>query len=661
VFTSRVFELPLFDAGAPTSFRLFLTQALAGKGSVTVFYSDGFPNTYEEWGIQLDRLAWGEGEVDLAVGDFLYSALRPDDVIVRARDQYRLRGGRFDYRVGATSLRLFVGDPRFFRQLPDQTVEEPGLAGLEFMRRTGLWTWSAGLTLVADATLLDGPETEDLGVVAVRAHRSFWDDGTAFADLELTDDGALGGRAGAQLRAPVGVITGYIYGYDDGFPWLYPVYRPGERGIDLSGTYRASASTTLYGRLNWLEDSAVDPRDEIQGYVGTSWFLGDNRPSLMLEFSRNDLATDVESIAPRDRTSDRLVVGVNGSTMTSFLSARLEQVWESGTGARDRTQLTAFWRRGLRFERFIDMSAVVQREQDGDLGVTVDGFVERPVRGYWNLIAGLGVAYQHLGSEDLGEGVLRLGVARRMVGNGLSLRVEGIVPFSIGLERADLRREQVSVDVSYVLDWRRVEDIRAAWAPLLAPRSFGFIEGRVTLNGDPVDGVRVLLDGAYGATTGADGRFRVRRVPVGPVALGIDLGQLSPRVSVVGNPTQVIDVRSVGGLPVEIHLEETSLLQGAVVRCTPDGDLAPVQGARLIVTNDNEVREGTTSHLGAFQFDRLPPGEYELTLDPSSVEPPLAPDDGARWTLDLTDADVTGFVIRVGCGDDGRTIGGRAR
>lgn len=661
MFTSRVFELPLFDAGAPTSFRLFLTQAIANAGAVTVFYSDGFPDTYEEWGVQLDRVAWGEGEVDVAVGDVLYTALRPDDVIVRARDQYRLLGGRFDYRVGATTLRLFAGDPRFFRELPDRTVEEPGLVGMDLMRRVGLWTWSAGLNVVADATRVDRPDTDDLGVIAFRAHRSFWDDGTAFADVELTDDGALGGRAGAQLRGPVGVVTGYLYSYDDRFPWLYPVYRPGERGIDLSGTYRASSATTLYGRLTWLEDSAIDPRDEIQGYVGTSWFLGDNRPSVILEYSRNDLATDPESIAPRDRTSDRLVVGVNGATMTSYLSARLEQVWESGTGARDRTQLTAFWRRGLRFERFIDMSAVVQREQDGDLGVTVDGFLERPIRGRWNVIAGLGVAYQHLGSEELGEGLLRLGVARRIVGNGLSLRVEGVVPFSIGLERADLRRDQVSVDVAYALDWRGVEDIRAAWAPLLAPRSFGSLEGRVTLNGEPVDGVRVLLDGAYGATTQSDGRFRVRRVPVGPVTVGVDLDQFSPRVSVVGNAMQTVDVRPSDGLPVEIRLEETSLLQGAVVRCVRDGALDPVHGARLIVTGDDDEREAFTSHLGAFQFDRLPPGIYELALDPASVDPAPHPGDDTSWTIDLTDADVTGFVIRLGCGDEGRSIGGRAR
>ena len=656
-----MFELPLFDAGAPTSFRLFLTQALGDGGTVTAFYSDGFPDTYEEWGVHLDRLAWASGEVDLAFGDFLYTALRPDDVVIRSRDQYRLRGGSIDYRVGRTALRVLAGGPRFFRQLPGRTVEDPGLVGLELMRRFGLWTWSAGLTVVGDATRLDRDLTDDLGVIAVRAHRSFWDDGTAFADLELTDDGALGGRAGAQLRAPVGVVTGYVYRYDDRYPWLYPVYRPGERGIDVSGTFRASAATTLYGRLNFLESSTVDPRDEVQGYVGTSWFLGDNRPSLVVEYSRNDLATELESIAPRDRTSDRLVVGLNGSTMTSYLSARLEQVWEAGTGARDRTQLTAFWRRGLRFERFVDLSAVVQREESGDLGATVEGFVERPIRGRWNVIAGMGVAYQHVGAEDVGEGILRLGLGRRIAGNGLSVRVEGVVPFSIGLERADLRRDQVSIDVSYVLDWRRTEDIRAAWAPVLSPRSFGSIEGRVTMNGEPVDGVRVLLDGAYGATTGPDGRFRVRRVPVGPVSVGVDLGQFSPRISVVGDVVQTVDVRPSDGLPVEIRLDETSVLQGAVVRCTADGAVEPVRDARLILAGDDQERDGVTSPLGAFQFDRLKPGVFELLLDPSSVKPPLQPGDDARWTLDLTDSDVTGFVIRVGCGEDRRTTGGRNR
>ena len=449
--------------------------------------------------------------------------------------------------------------------------------------------------------------------------------------------------------------------FDEGFPWLYPVYRPGEKGVDLSATYHAGSSLTTFGRVTYLDDSAVDPRDQIQGYVGASWFLGDNRPSVLLEYSRNDLATDLASIAPRDTTSDRLVLGLNGSTNTDFLSARLEQVWESGDGAQDRSQLTAFWRRGLRFERFVDVSAVVQREQTGDLGATLDGFVERPIRGRWSVIAGLGVAYQHFEASDRGEGVLRLGVARRMTGNGLALRVEGLVPFSIGLDRANLRQNQVAVNLSYILDWRRPSDIRAAWAPLLAPHSFGPLEGRVTLNGEPVGGVPVLIGGAYAATTGSNGLFRVRRVPTGPVTVAVDLAQFSPRITVVGNVSQTVDVRSSGTVPIEIELEETGLLQGAVVRCDADGVMDPIHRARLRVTGNGDQRETTTSPLGAFQFDGLTPGRYELILDPSSVDPPLGPRDQSRWTFDLSETDVTGFLIRIGCGPDGRTTASTGR
>lgn len=651
--TSRIFELPLFDAGAPSSFRLFFNQSLAEEAEVTAFFSDGFPDTYQEFGVQLDRLVWGPGEVDLAVGDFLYSALRPDDVAVLRRDMYRLRGGRFNYRVGATSLRLFAGEPRFFRQLPDRSVDTPGFAGFDVQRRVGLWSLGGGLNYLRDATLLFEAEPEDMAVFALRAHRSFWSDGTLFADLELTDDGAPGGRAGAQIRGPVGVVTGFLYSYDDRFPWLYPVYRLGEKGIDVSATYHASSSLTTFGRLTYLDDSVVDPHDEIQGYVGASWFLGDNRPSVLVEYSRNDLATDLASIAPRDRTSDRFVVGLNGSTNTGYVSARLEQVWESGTGARDRSQLTAFWRRGLRFERFVDVSAVVQREQNGDLGATVDGFVERPIRGRWSVIAGLGVAYQHFETSDRGEGLLRLGVARRMTGNGLALRAEALVPFSIGLERANLRRNQVSVNLSYILDWRRTSDIRAAWAPLLAPHSFGSLEGRVTLDGEPASGVPVLIGGSFGATTGSDGFFKVRRVPIGPVTVGVDLSRFSPRIGVAGEVSQTVDVRPSGAVPIEILLEETSLLQGAVVRCGSEGAIDPVPGAEFHLTRNGDGYDATTSALGAFHFDRLSPGRYELILDPSSIDPPLGPRDQTRWTIDLTETDVTGFVIRINCESGG--------
>jgi hypothetical protein len=628
---------------------LFFNQHLAHGSEITAFYSDGFPDTYEEIGVQLDRLPLGGGEAEVAVGDYLYSALRPDDVVVLSRDQYQLRGAAVGYRVGLTALRLFGGQARFYRQLPDRTVEASDLFGAEMQRRFGLWALGAGVSVVGDATLLDQPDPDDVGVFALRAHRSFWDDGTLFADLELTEEGAPGGRAGAQYRRQVGVVTGFVYSYDDRFPWLYPVYRPGEAGVDVSATYHATSSLTTFGRVTYLDDSVVDPRNEVQGYLGASWFLGDNRPSMLVEYSRNDLATDPKSIAPRDRTSDRLVVGLNGSTNAGYLSARFEQVWQSGTGARDRTQLTTFWRRGLRFERFVDLSAVVQREQNGDLGATVEGFVERPIRGRWGVIAGVGAAYQHFEAEDRGDGILRLGVSRRMTGNGLSLRVEGVIPFSIGLERANLRRNQVAVNLSYILDWRATSDIRAAWAPLLAPNSFGPAEGRVTLDGEPVGGVPVLIDGAYGATTGSDGRFTVRRIPVGPVSVSVDLSRFSPRISVAGDASRTVDVRPSGGVPIHIPLEETSLLQGAVVRCSANGALDPVRGARLRVRRDGDEHEATTSALGAFQFDRLKPGEYELALDPSSVDPPPEPLRESSWLFDLTESDVTGFVIRIGC------------
>ncbi len=658
MFTSRVFNLPLFDAGAPTAFRLFFNQNIANGAEVTAFFSDGFPDTYEEFGVQLERLTWGSGEADLALGDFLYSALRPDDVVVLSRDQYRLRGGRFDYRAGATSLRLFAGEPRFFRQLPDRKVVVPGFAGLDVQRRVGLWSVGGGVNYLGDATLLGQVKPEDMAVFALRAHRSFWSDGTLFADLELTDEGAPGGRAGAQVRGPAGVVTGFLYSFDDRFPWLYSVYRPGETGVDVSATYHPNSTLTTFGRVTYLDDAVVDPRDEIQGYIGASWFFGDNRPSLLVEYSRNDIATDLASIAPRESTSDRLVAGVNGSTNTAFLSARLEQVWESGSSAENRSQLTVFWRRGLRFEKFVDMSAVVQRKESGDLGTTVDGYVERPIRGRWSVIAGLGVAYQHYEASDLGEGVVRLGVARRMTDHGLALRIEGIVPFSIGLERAHLVRNQVAVNLSYMLDWRQPADIRAAWAPILAPHSFASLEGQVTLEGEAVGGVPILINGAYGATTASDGFFKVRRVPVGPVRVSVDLSQFSPRISVAGDVSQTVDVRPSGGVPIEIRLENTSLLQGAVVRCDADGAVVPIRNARLRVTRIiGDEYETTTSALGAFQFDRLTPDRYELILDPSSVNPPLGPQDQSRWTLDLTETDVTGFLIRIGCGPDGHTTG----
>jgi len=46
---------------------------------------------------------------------------------------------------------------------------------------------------------------------------------------------------------------------------------------------------------------------------------------------------------------------------------------------------------------------------------------------------------------------------------------------------------------------------------------------------------------------------------------------------------------------------------------------ASLAGVRVLLVSDSDEREAFTSAAGAFEFGRLPPGEWRVTLDPASV------------------------------------------
>lgn len=62
---------------------------------------------------------------------------------------------------------------------------------------------------------------------------------------------------------------------------------------------------------------------------------------------------------------------------------------------------------------------------------------------------------------------------------------------------------------------------------------------------------------------------------------------------------------------------------------------------------DQFVQTATTSSSGGFEFDAVPPGTYELVIDPASV-PEISPENIPRRRVELT-ADMLGYVILLEC------------
>ncbi len=471
------------------------------------------------------------------------------------------------------------------------------------------------------------------------------------SELLASHGGALGARAGSRFEWNGGDLEATAYRFDERFPFLDPLYRPGETGVDLSGWLRPSEFTSLSGHVTYVAHGPLRGGSEVRADLWLGWYLGDNRPHLRLGYARSEITLDRTSIADRGVVSDRLVLSLSKSGARGLLNVDLEHLWDSGSEGRGRSQVVTAFHRSWAPSTLATGMAIVQRDAAGNLGLTGDGAVERAWRGPYRYLVGLGAALVERGGSESGDGVLRLGLARRLSTDGWVGRLEVRIPFGVGLPRAGLVSRQLVAELGQRLswhDWRSLGD-----SGLLsfgaAPRT-GQVEGRVTAGGRGIAGVEVSVDGEPRAVTDRQGRFRLRRLPAGPVSLAIDPRQLETRWSVAGGSQRLISVPAGGVVRLELELRESSSLRGSVVACGAGDDparLSGLAGAIVRLTGEGAERSTTTSRLGGFQFDDLPPASYELSvLDPGSAEgEPLA-----RVALDLEQSR-TGLVVRIGCGD----------
>ncbi len=641
---TRTFDAPLFGDSSRTSFRLFARQELTNGSVLAAWGYGGFPNTTTLFGVEADRIPVRSGFLQAVAGDFTIAPSEPDGISTAIGDAFPFQGASVRFEGGRTRWSAYAGQSRYRIELPDAEPRRPVIAGGDYLIRLRRNFLGAGLMVVDEPAYAGGQEVHDNdAIVSGRFIREISPWTNLFAEAYSSIEEARGFRAGSNVRFQNGRIGAALYSFDASFPFV-PSIRPGERGLEISGNYRPEELSTISAQLYYVTEDAVSDRSNLRGYAGYSrTFAGG--PTVHVSYSRDELTFD----ALEGKTSfiaDRAAVSVTRAFQSEYASLQLEHVMHSGDGQPDRTQAIASIQRSVRQDSFFDLTVVGQAEDNSSYGVTAEAAYESYLRGPYRYLIGLGGAWVDRGAE-MGEGLVRIGVSRRIGGQGVYGRIEARLPFDIGLPRSNLNRNTLAIDIGTRYGWNDLREIRSAFTPILRPSLFGSIEGQVTLEGKGVSGLPILMDGRRVATTSGDGSYRIRRVPVGAVSIAITATSLEPGYSVDGEFAQLVQVIPRETVRADFVLARFSTFQGSLVYCA-EGRIRPVTGGRIALVSDDDIITLVTSAAGGFQADDVPPGTYDVVIDPESVKAVVTPEQVPQLRLELTE-DVVAYVIRLGC------------
>ena len=645
--SARAFDAPLFGNDSLTTYHLFGNQRLPGAGTYSVWLIGGIPGYTPQFGIEGAEIPVAGRLARINAGDFALGPLLPD-ALSGSADALPLDGARARLDGDRASFSVFGGTAKYDLALPGEPGKRPSLYGGEVLVRRDGDFYGAGLTLV-ERPVFGGPEaaTSRSVVLSGRYVREVSPWAYLFSEASSADGRALGVRAGVQWRFESGSLSTSVYSFGSGFPYVYPLYRPGERGLDLKGRIRPTEFSTLYGDVDYASDQTVLHRSDLRGSLGYALSFGSNRPSLSLDYSREDLAYD-SLVAPRSGLLvDRFALAVSKDSSFGFLRASLAHDRSARGDGLDRTQALLAYRTVLGSSSLLDGSAVVQRDGSGNFGFTAESAVQRPLSSRLDYLVGAGGDYLDRGRARSGEGLARVGLSLRAIGSGWYVRAELRLPFAVGLERSRLNRRIVSLDLGNRLAWKQGPAARRSSSSATAAMAPGTVEGAVRRNGDPEGGVAVVVDGEPLAVTHADGSYRLRHLPAGRRQVTIDLRGLDPRFSVTGGASREVEVLPNRVTRADFEIEPFASLQGFLVACGSAGPI-PIGGARLTLSNGAISRAAETSNVGGFRFGEVPPGLYEMEIDPASVSPRVPPDELPRFRVDLSD-DCLGQVVRVRC------------
>ena len=643
--SSRTLDAPLFDAGATGRVRLLFGQGMGAVGTLALWLERGFPNVTTDFGVEWRDLPFQRGYLRLNGGDFLLRPLLPARAAVTAassRSLYPLQGIRLQRMGSRSQWSVYLGEARRFRTLMGRPAERPTLFGMKYLRRFGVHHLGFAFTGVAKPTFVIDQGARSLtGIVS----------GTYYQDLSPwigllaeahTTDGSFGGRAGSLFKFPSGEVSTMLYAFGRRFPFVFPLYRPGEGGVTVSSQLQLSEFTSLFAHIDYVLATRVDERSDLRAEVGLGKSLGSNRPHLYMSYSHNEVDFE-DSLTPSPgRSVDLFALSLTQSSSEQLMSLRLEYMFQSAGSQPDQGQAHLFFRRLLGSRSFLDATLDGLLDENGQYRLTADTSFERPLWRRFNYLVGLGATYREGGFRTTGEGLVRLGLSRRITQSGLSVRVELAQPFSIGLPRTRDPGIRLALDVGHRLVWKDLERLQDSFLPRFPSRRFGAIEGTVRFEGRGVGRVTIYVNGEPRDITSSNGRFRVRRVPLGLATVRLDIREFETEYGVVGGAARQVEILPRRTVEVDFELAVMRYIQGAIVICEGEA-VRPLANTEVTLVGDGVRRTIQTSRVGGFQFDELTPGRYEVVLAP------LQPgDEPLTFPVDLSQ-DVAGFLIRINC------------
>lgn len=471
-----------------------------------------------------------------------------------------------------------------------------------------------------------------------------------FGSAYISDRAAPAFRIGTRLRSFRGDLIASVYTFGKHMPLVYPLLRPGETGLQLSGSYRPAEFSRLYGDLIYASDKNVLRRTDLRGHVGYSYWFGTVGPYIDVAYHHDELTHEQLTRERENVLADRFVASISRASILEWMAVRFDHVIRRSQP--DRTQLLGSWGRLIGPSSSAEASLLLQNEQHFGHGATTDASYERLVRWPYSMIVGGGLAYVDRSGNRTADGLARIGFSRRFNAriSGWYARVEARLTFGVGLPRSELAANAITFSVGNRIGWSDLEHARSLVAAMASPSSFAAIDGVVTLDGKGLANVPVLLDGERRTTTGQSGRYRLSRIPVGVVNVSIDPNALEQGYVVLGSPSKAVLLTGGSLGRADFAIAHVVSFAGAVVMCR-GAETAPQEGVRLALLGHDVVRTSLTSSLGAFEFDQVPPGQYDLVIDPATV-PQIAPENLQRRSVDLV-ADVLGYVVKLGCSGEG--------